>query len=497
MAQQWQALRSSESSSTRKPTPLNLEQLEARMLCTVNDALSALNSLGELQAPPTPIVGAAVNQAPTISGSIIVAGGDQILGRQTTMSVTARDDSGERGLTYSWSVQNAPSGGVVTFNNNNNNSAKTNTVTFNKPGDYTIRVTVRDQQGLSVTQNKTVKVVAAAAGLVLTTANNSVVADGATLTSSNASEKLSFKVVDQFGQTLTTNAATAWSVVSAPSGGTATFKVTGSVAEVTFTRAGAYRFRAVNSGRTINFSFVVVQTLNRIEVTPTPGTSTIASGAKLQYTASAFDQFNTKLSLSNAKWTASSGSITSSGLYTAPNSAANVTITASSGNVTGTAKLTVTAPTGLQSTNLSSLVSSLFADGSLNRADVMQILRSTGNDGVVDSAEFADLKIIVSNATKYAIPGYVQVLASNVVNGNLANATYQGVAAGNLAAGSSSKLLTMLVDKWFMGADVPQVSGSGITYRNAAGPLFVGTPSRNDELQGALGDCYFIRPSAL
>ena len=36
------------------------------------------------------------------------------------------------------------------------------------------------------------------------------------------------------------------------------------------------------------------------------------------------------------------------------------------------------------------------------------------------------------------MPGYVQVLASDVVNGNAANATYQGQPLGNLAVGSSA-----------------------------------------------------------
>jgi hypothetical protein len=48
------------------------------------------------------------------------------------------------------------------------------------------------------------------------------------------------------------------------------------------------------------------------------------------------------------------------------------------------------------------------------------------------------------------------------------------------------------VDKWFLGADLPIITGAGITYRPAAGVLFSGTPSRSDSRQGYLGDCYFL-----
>ena len=77
------------------------------------------------------------------------------------------------------------------------------------------------------------------------------------------------------------------------------------------------------------------------------------------------------------------------------------------------------------------------------------------DDGVVDATEFADLKTILNKAATLNIPGYVQVLAGDVVNGNAANAHFQGQALGNLAAGSSASQLNKLVDKWFLGADHP------------------------------------------
>ena len=65
----------------------------------------------------------------------------------------------------------------------------------------------------------------------------------------------------------------------------------------------------------------------------------------------------------------------------------------------------------------------LDADGSLSRADMIQILTSVGASGTVSATDFADLKTILANAAQYNMPSYVQVLAGDVVNGNAANAT--------------------------------------------------------------------------
>ena len=70
---------------------------------------------------------------------------------------------------------------------------------------------------------------------------------------------------------------------------------------------------------------------------------------------------------------------------------------------------------------------------------MIQILLSVERQGQRDSAtDFSDLKTIVTDAATLNMPGYVQVLAGDVVNGNAANANYQGQALGNLAAGSSA-----------------------------------------------------------
>ena len=79
----------------------------------------------------------------------------------------------------------------------------------------------------------------------------------------------------------------------------------------------------------------------------------------------------------------------------------------------------------LKDPGLASLVQQLDAGGSLNRADMIQILTSVGAGGSVSATDFADLKTILGDAAQFNMPNYVQVLSSDVVNGNPANATYQ------------------------------------------------------------------------
>ncbi len=222
---------------------------------------------------------------------------------------------------------------------------------------------------------------------------------------------------------------------------------------------------------------------------------TLAAGASQQFAAAGFDQFGKTLaSLPGLTWLTSAGTITSGGLFTAPGSSAGATVTAASGSTKGTASVTVAASgfLGMKDATLAALVQSLDADGSISRNDMIQILDTVSGEGsVVSSTDFTDLKTILSDAATLKIPGYVQVLAGDVINGNTANATYQGQALGNLAAGSQSSVLSKLVGKWFLGTDHPGLP-AGTTYRAAAGSLFNGNPSHLDEIQGELGDCYFI-----
>jgi hypothetical protein len=156
---------------------------------------------------------------------------------------------------------------------------------------------------------------------------------------------------------------------------------------------------------------------------------------------------------------------------------------------------------GLADASLAAYVRSLDRDGSINRADMIAILRKVQDQpsGIVDAADMRDLRKIVQNSAKLKMPNYVTVLASDVVLGNPANAHYQGATLGNLAAGDPCTKLGDLTDKWFYGADLPPIDSTGLpktdtySYATASGVLYSPAgPSHLDEKQGYLGDCYLI-----
>ena len=116
---------------------------------------------------------------------------------------------------------------------------------------------------------------------------------------------------------------------------------------------------------------------------------------------------------------------------------------------------------------------------------MIQILQAAEslNGGVISQGVMTDLKTLLADASELNMPGYVQVLAGDVINGNPANAHYQGQALGNLAVGSSATQLDDLIDKWFLGSDLPATGGYG--YSAVTGPLFGSSgPSHLDEDQG-------------
>lgn len=147
--------------------------------------------------------------------------------------------------------------------------------------------------------------------------------------------------------------------------------------------------------------------------------------------------------------------------------------------------------TNLHDLALQSLVRADALDNVLSRQDMLSIFSLVEKDGTVTANEFTDLKQVVSRTSLFTSDNYVDVLASDVVNGSLANAHYQGSTLGNLAAGWTASKLDKLVHKWFLGDDHPTAM-AGVTYQQSAGSLFPHTPLYTDVRQGMLGDCYYL-----
>jgi pectin methylesterase-like acyl-CoA thioesterase len=113
----------------------------------------------------------------------------------------------------------------------------------------------------------------------------------------------------------------------------------------TFSKAGTYVFLVVAqdaAGLTTTSTVTVTVAATLTSIAVSPASPNMVPSATQQFTAVANDQFGNPLaSQPTFTWTASTGSITSSGLYTAPIADAAATITAKSGSISGTATATV------------------------------------------------------------------------------------------------------------------------------------------------------------
>jgi hypothetical protein len=429
-----------------------------------------------------------VSAKPTSFSVTQVGGSGPVTGTTTQFSVGGFLDQFNNAISgttsVTWSATSLPSGATSpTFAV----SGTTTTVTFKAAGNYVLKVTERDSAGDVLSNSINVSV-----SQVVTSVKNA-----STAQVSGTSQILTLPTfLDQFGKNMAVAPAVTWSAVTTPNGAPSpTLATSGATTTVTFGVAGSYTFQATlasNSSIAGQATLIVNQTLTSIAVAP--GTATVTVGGTQQFSATAFDQFhNAMTSQPVFTWSASAGKITSAGLFTAQSTAGTDTITVHSGSKSGMATVTVQASSGnLQNAFLSSLVTNLDADGSIGRNDMIQILNTVAAQGTITASELSDLKTILGEATSLNMPGYVQVLAGDVINGNTANATYQGQKLGNLAAGSSATQLNDLVGKWFLGTDEPVPDSSSYVYKTVAGALFSGNPSINNEQQGELGDCYFI-----
>jgi hypothetical protein len=207
---------------------------------------------------------------------------------------------------------------------------------------------------------------------------------------SGTTTNLSVLGADDTGEsTLTYN----WSVTSVPTGATLpSFSANGTNAAknttATVYQAGSYTLQVTitdPASLTVTSSVIVTvnATLTRIAVSPP--TATLPNSATQQFTASALDQFGKAMATQPAfTWSLQAGgigSVSSSGLYTAPAAGTgNATVAAGTGTMSGTATVTVAsipaAPTSLTATAVSAHQVNLAWTESSTNATGFNIQRS-------------------------------------------------------------------------------------------------------------------------
>jgi hypothetical protein len=153
-------------------------------------------------------------------------------------------------------------------------------------------------------------------------------------------------------------------------------------------------------------------------------------------------------------------------------------------------------------------VAKLMVNNSLSYSAMLTILQDAAVGGMTAS-KFSTLQTLASllNASSgISASPYVQQITQDVVDGNTANATWNGGSAtatklGNLSATSTQTQATELIGTWFLGTNLPSMSVSSIgeanynpTYQATTQPLFGANskPLYTDVNQGYLGDCYFM-----
>jgi hypothetical protein len=169
-------------------TPPSFDSREAS-----NGPQLAVNASGT--EPPQP----PANQPPSIT-TAAAASPSPVTTTSTTLSVAASDDGGEANLTYAWATTGTPPAPVMF----SSTTGKSVTATFGKAGAYSLRATVTDQGGLSVTSNVNVTVNQTLGSVSVTPGTASV--------STSGTQQFSATASDQFGTVLASQPTFSWSV---------------------------------------------------------------------------------------------------------------------------------------------------------------------------------------------------------------------------------------------------------------------------------------------
>lgn len=384
-----------------------------------------------------------------------------------------------------WTTPSAPVGGkvVVSF------SGQLANFKFTRAGTFSLRA-----NSSSELFNFNFQVQSVFTSLQLNSNTGKPIATGSQITSLGTPTSFTAHAIDQFGQPLTVQPVVTWTAAETPAGAQPTLQTVDNSLTASYERAG--RYTLVASSSNVHAAVIVNIAQRQLSMEISPGTATVDTGGSLNFAARLLDQFGRPMEKQPFfGWAATGGTISTSGSYTAGTTPGTFMVTARNGNWSRSATITVTASTavdGFSNSDIRGLVNSAYSDGVISRSEMIGILRSAGDGGSVTASELADLRFLLAPSSLFNMPDHVRNLAGDVVNSNAANATYQRQSLGNLSAGSSETQLNQLVDKWFLGTDLPILTSNSLQYRPASGTLFNSAPGLGDARQGTLGDCYLI-----
>ena len=205
----------------------------------------------------------------------------------------------------------------------------------------------------------------------------------------------------------------------------------------TFTKAGSYSFTVTikdSGGLTTTSSVTVTVNQTATTVVVSPSTVSIATGATQQYSAAVSDQFGAAIASPSVTWSVASGTgtISASGLYTAPAAAGSASVKATVGSASGTASVTVTASSGTSPVTVDGSLDSKYGSPIVVQSQATNIGNSIVGSGA--TAPYSQLSagyaIIdeANNQFDLFIPGslslanaHFQLLLDTVPNAGVAN----------------------------------------------------------------------------
>jgi hypothetical protein len=176
-----------------------------------------------------------------------------VRGTATGLAVAASDDGGESNLSYAWAVTEGPAFPVF-FSVNVSNAAKNTTVSFEGTGDYRLSVSIRDAQGLTVTDSVNIRIVQTATGIITSPA--------AVTLAVGSSQPFSASLLDQFS----------FPMASQPSSFTWTATGGGSVSS-----SGNFTAGSVGGSFPVTAASGGFSNTSSVTVTPAPATLSLAN----------------------------------------------------------------------------------------------------------------------------------------------------------------------------------------------------------------------------